>query len=117
MRLRLASLLGFFLLAGLLALWPASEVGSQVGDGATMTVLRGQVAVARAGGEVVQPAPSGTVVYPGDEIRTITASGALITFFAGTEIELGAETALVVERVSRRGETVGSRSSKSSGSA
>jgi hypothetical protein len=79
---------------------------AQVEDGATLTVLRGQVAVLRPDGSAVQPAPSGTVVRRGDEIRTLTATGALITFFAGTEIELGAETILVVERVSRRGEQV-----------
>jgi len=55
---------------------------------------------------MVQPAPSGTTVSPGDEIRTLSASGAVITFFTGTEIELGNETILVVERVSRQGERI-----------
>ncbi len=76
---------------------------AQVGQGATMTVLQGSVAVIRTNGSAVQPAPSGTEVFPGDEIRTLTQSGALITFFAGTEIELGAETILVVQSVSRPG--------------
>jgi hypothetical protein len=71
-----------------------------------MTVLAGQVAVLRPDGSAVQPAPSGTDVFPGDEIRTLTQSGALITFFAGTEIELGAETILVVQSVSRPGDRV-----------
>jgi len=79
---------------------------AQVGDGATMTVLRGQVAVLRADGSATQPGPSGTLIAAGDEIRTLTATGALITFFAGTEIELGEQTVLVVERVSRQGERV-----------
>ena len=35
-----------------------------------------------------------------------TAAGALITFFAGTEIEMGAETILAVEQVSRQGDQV-----------
>jgi len=79
---------------------------AQVRDGATMTVLRGQVAVVRADGSAVQPAPSGTVVRSGDEIRTLSQSGAVITFFIGTEIELGAETTLAVEQVARDGDRI-----------
>ncbi len=41
-----------------------------------------------------------------DEIRTLTRSGALITFSAGAEIELGEETILVVESVSRQGQRI-----------
>ena len=67
-----------------------------------MTVLRGQVAVLRPDGAAIQPAPSGTTVYPGDEIRTLTRAGALITFFIGTEIEMGEATSLLIERVSTR---------------
>lgn len=81
-------------------LLPVGEVAAQVTDGATMTVLRGQVAVVRGDGSAMQPAPSGSTVRAGDEIRTLTSAGALITFFSGTEIELGEETSLVVERVS-----------------
>jgi hypothetical protein len=89
-----------------LLLLTAGVSDAQVGDGATMTVLRGQVAVLRADGSATQPAPSGTLIVAGDEIRTLTATGALITFFAGTEIEMGEQTVLVVERVSRQGERV-----------
>ena len=74
---------------------------AQVADGATMTVLKGQVAIVRGDGSAMQPAPSGTIVRAGDEIRTLTDAGALVTFFAGTEVELGEETTLVVERVRR----------------
>src|SRR4051812_42301995 len=81
-------------------------VAAQVEDGATMTVLRGQVAVIRSDGSAVQPAPSGTVVKSGDEIRTLSQTGALITFFTGTEIEMGADTILAVDRVSKQGATV-----------
>ncbi len=81
----------------------AGQVAAQVADGATLTVLRGQVAIIRSDGSAIQPAPSGSAVRSGDEIRTLTSAGALITFFAGTEIELGEETSLVVERVSRDG--------------
>ena len=81
-------------------------VFAQVQDGATMTVLRGQVAVVRGDGSAVQPAPSGTVVRSGDEIRTLDNAGAAITFFAGTEIELGEETTLVIERAARDGSRI-----------
>ena len=79
---------------------------AQVQDGATMTVLRGRVAVVRGDGSAVQPAPSGTLVRSGDEIRTLDNSGAAITFFAGTEIELGEETTLVIERAARDGSRI-----------
>ena len=86
------------------SLLPVALVRAQ--QGATMTVLRGQVAIIRPDGSAVQPAPSGTVVNAGDEIRTLSRTGALITFFTGTEIELGEETILVVEQVSRQGDRI-----------
>jgi hypothetical protein len=89
---------------GSLSFAPVSA--AQLTDGATMTVLRGRVAVVESGGRPIQPAPSGTVVRAGDEIRTLTDSGAAITFFGGTEIELGESTTLVVERVSREGDKI-----------
>jgi hypothetical protein len=81
-------------------------VDAQVSDGATMTVLRGTVALLHGDGTAMQPAPSGTVVHIGDEIRTLNGSGAIITFFAGTEIELGEETALAVDRISQSGDRI-----------
>ncbi|MCC6178984.1 MAG: FecR domain-containing protein [Chloroflexi bacterium] len=95
------------LLAALVVLWPSLSglrtALAQIEDGATLTVLRGQVAVLHGDGSAVQPAASGSVVQSGDEIRTLPGSGATITFFSGTEVELGEETILVVERVSRAG--------------
>jgi len=88
------------------ALLSPVPVAAQVDDGATMTVLRGQVAVVHSDGSAVQPAPSGTTVKAGDEIRTLNQTGALLTFFSGTEIEMGADTILVVDRVSRQGTRV-----------
>jgi hypothetical protein len=79
---------------------------AQIEEGATMTVLRGQVAVVRGDGSATQPATSGTVVRSGDEIRTLKSSGAVVTFFVGTEIELGEETTLAVEHASRDGDRV-----------
>jgi hypothetical protein len=43
---------------------------------------------------------------PGDDIRTLTQSGALITFFVGTEIELGEATVLRVDQISRQGDQI-----------
>src|SRR6476619_1024134 len=94
-------------LVGLLALTvilaQATLSTAQVQQGATMTVLRGVVAVVHPDGSAIQPAPSGTIVVPGDEIRTVSASGALITFLTGIEIELGADTVMAIESVSRQG--------------
>src|SRR6187200_1515313 len=89
-----------------LLLLPTTRSSAQVQDGATMTVLRGQVAVVHPNGSAVQPAPSGTTVAAGDEIRTLAGAGALITFFAGIEIELGQDTILVVEQASTDGARV-----------
>jgi hypothetical protein len=91
------------LLVGPLSLGGAN---AQVQTGATLTILRGQVAIIHANGTAVQPAPSGTTVDVGDEIRTITKSGALITFYSGTEIEMGEDTILVVEQLSRQGDKI-----------
>jgi len=85
---------------------PPRPAIAQVRDGATMTVLRGQVAVVRGDGSASQPAPSGAVVRSGDEIRTLSQSGAAITFFIGTEIELGEETTLAVECAARDGDRI-----------
>lgn len=89
----------------LVVAWPAL-VAAQIQQGATITVLRGEIAIIRPDGSAVQPAPSGSTVSVGDEIRTIGRSSALITFFAGTEIELGADTILVVEVLSKDGDKI-----------
>ena len=84
----------------------SSTAQAQVQQGATLTVLRGQVAVVHSDGSAVQPAPSGTIVNVGDEIRTLGNTGALITFFAGTEIELAENTVLAVNEISRQGDRI-----------
>lgn len=87
--------------------WVAPQpVAAQVQQGATMTVLRGQVAVIRGDGSAVQPAPSGTTVNVGDQIRTLSQGGALVTFFSGTEIEMGEETVLAVDEIARSGDRI-----------
>jgi hypothetical protein len=60
-----ADLIAALVLASLC--WLSSVAAfAQSEDGATMTVLRGQVAVVRGDGSAVQPAPSGTIVHAGD---------------------------------------------------
>jgi hypothetical protein len=97
-------LLGLMVLLAVLV--SGGSASAQVQQGATLTVLRGQVAVVRADGTAVQPAPNGATVNVGDEIRTISKSGALITFFSGTEIEMGEDTILVVDQLSRNGDQI-----------
>lgn len=104
--LRAARLLAAATAATLLLCSLSSPALAQVRQGATMTVLQGQVAVVRPDGSAIQPAPSGTTVFAGDEIRTLTPGGALITFFSGIEIEMGEGTVLAIEQVSRQGESV-----------
>jgi len=95
------------LLALLSMILPPRQVAlAQVQDGATMTVLRGEVAVIRPDGSATEPAPSGTILQVGDEIRTLTPAGALVTFFVGTEIEMGSGTVLVVQQITRQGERI-----------
>jgi hypothetical protein len=105
-RRRLLREIAAFLAVSALVLQPVQSASAQVEDGATMTVLRGQVAVVRPDGTARQPAPSGILVYAGDEIRTLSAAGALITFFVGTELELGDDTVIRVEAASRDGERI-----------
>lgn len=93
-------------LALLLVIVSPASLFAQIQQGATLTVLRGEIAIIRADGSADQPAASGSTVSIGDEIRTIGRAGALVTFFAGTEIELGADTILVVERLSKDGDKI-----------
>lgn len=102
MLLRYAAIGAVAILLATAALAAPADVASQVEEGATMTVLRGQVAVVRPDGSAIQPAPSGTVVNVGDEIRTLPRSDALITFYTATELEMGQDSVLVVERASSR---------------
>jgi hypothetical protein len=101
-------LLRLLVLPALLALFiaPSDPSTAQGQQGATLTVLSGQVAVIHADGSAVQPAPSGSTLSEGDEVRTLGGSGALVTFFGGAEVELGEETVLVIERLGREGDRV-----------
>lgn len=97
MRERLRSLLVFAILVGLLA-QSALALG-QIGQGATLTVLRGTVSVIRADGTAASPAASGLVLGVGDHVATVGRSSALVTFFDGSEIELGADTSIAIHEM------------------
>jgi len=105
---RRAIALGIMLLLAMLGIdnMRSADTFAQVQQGATMTVLRGQVAVVRGDGSAMQPAQSGTTIVIGDEIRTVGKAGALITFFSGTEVELGEDTILAVEDIDKTGDRI-----------
>jgi hypothetical protein len=80
----------------LLLLWLGATTGqvrppvrAQVVVGASLTVLRGSVGVLRSDGTPISPAASGLALGPGDQIATLGRSSALVTFFEGSELELG----------------------------
>ena len=86
-------------LLGLLASYQVGAVIGQVSQGATLTVLRGTVAVLRTDGTAISPAGSGLAMGVGDQIATVGRAGALITFFEGSEIELGADTTIALQQL------------------
>jgi hypothetical protein len=83
----------------LIAAYQVGVVFGQVDEGATLTVLRGTVALTRSDGSALQPATTGTVVHAGDRIATVGPAGALITFFVGAEIEMGADTTIAIQDI------------------
>ncbi|MFN0071580.1 MAG: Calx-beta domain-containing protein [Chloroflexota bacterium] len=97
--LRLVVLAG--LLLGGLMLPLAGE--AQVSTGATLTVLRGTVAVLRADGTPLGAGRSGLPLGVGDQVSTMDNAGALVTFFEGSELELGSNTTIVILEASGQG--------------
>src|SRR5687768_8471071 len=89
------------LLGGLLL--PVTGGEAQLNTGATLTVLRGTVAVLRADGSPLSPATSGLALGVGDQISTLANAGALVTFFEGSEVELGSNTTIVITQASGQG--------------
>ena len=78
----------------------------QISFGATLTVLNGRVSVVRGDGNAVQPASSGLTLSAGDRIATVGKAGALVTFFDGSEIELGSDTTISLQDASGQGGVV-----------
>lgn len=81
----------------------AFSAPAEQGLTATLTVLRGTAAVLKSDGTPVSPAASGLAVSLGDQIATLARSSALLTFFEGSEVELGADTTIIVRDLQRSG--------------
>jgi hypothetical protein len=88
-------------LALLAAVFPSASVLSQVGPGASLTVLRGSVAVSRGDGTAIYPAGTGLTLAVGDMVGTLDRTRALVTFFTGSEVELGSNTSIIIRRLDR----------------
>ena len=85
------------LLVGIL--WQSGLALGQIGQGATLTVIRGTVSVVRTDGTAISPATSGLVLAVGDRVATVGRSAALVTFFDGSEVELGADTSIAIHEI------------------
>jgi hypothetical protein len=72
--------------------------------GATLTVLRGTVGVLRADGSPISPATSGLTLGAGDQIATVGSASALVTFFEGSELELGGNSTIIIREAAREGQ-------------
>jgi hypothetical protein len=75
---------------------PSGPVFGQITFGATLTVLRGSVSVVHNDGGAVAPARTGLMLNAGDRVATVGKSSALVTFFDGSEVELGADTTIAI---------------------
>jgi hypothetical protein len=74
---------------------------SQVRPGASLTVVRGSVAVTRSDGTAIYPAGTGLTLAIGDVVGTLERTRAIVTFFSGSEVELGSNTTVVIRRLDR----------------
>src|SRR5688572_28610709 len=78
----------------------------QIAFGATLTVLSGRVSVVRSNGSAVQPASTGLMLNVGDRVATVGKASALVTFFDGSEIELGGDTTISIGDASSEADDV-----------
>jgi hypothetical protein len=98
----LGNALRLTLILGLLATVLRSPTAlSQVGPGASLTVVRGSVAVTRSDGIAIYPAGTGLTLSIGDIVGTLERTRAIVTFFSGSEVELGSNTTIVIRRLDR----------------
>jgi hypothetical protein len=88
------------LVATVIIVGQAGAVLGQISFGATLTVLRGTVSVVQANGSAVVPATSGMKLDSGDRVATVGRASALVTFFDGSEVELGADTTIAIQDAS-----------------
>jgi len=94
MNRRLATLV--VLLTVLAVVVPPPPALSQTAPGATLTIVRGAANVVHPDGSIDAPASSGDALSVGDQIWTLDQTQALVTFFDGTEIEMGAGASIVL---------------------
>jgi hypothetical protein len=99
-RLTLAVILSLFALSANI-----EATRGQTPEGATLTVLSGTVAVLFTNGSTIQPAPSGLTLGVGDRVATV-GGPALVTFFEGSELELGPETTIILREIRANGQEV-----------
>ena len=66
---------------------------------ARLGAVSGTVAIVRADGSALQPAPVGTQIGPGDRVATVGRSSALVVLPGVGEVELGGETTLIVREL------------------
>jgi hypothetical protein len=84
----------------------AQSARAQTPQGATLTVVSGTSAVVQANGGASQPAPSGLTLVVGDRVATLKGSTALVTFFEGSELEIGADSTIIIRELTARGTEV-----------
>jgi hypothetical protein len=91
------------LLVATLALVSGLVLTQQPGAGAStvLTILDGSVTVARGASDPT-PASDGDLLVPGDRVRTMAGSHAVVTFFDGSTIEVEPATTIEIEVASAR---------------
>jgi hypothetical protein len=95
-----------FLTVNVLLLALVGVVAAQAPQGATLTVVSGTVGVVKANGSPLQPAPNGLTLAVGDQVATLANSTALVTFFEGSELEMAANTTVVLKEIRSSGNEV-----------
>ncbi len=95
--LRTALIVGALLLVGLQTPLLAAEVSAR------LAAVSGTVALVRADGSAVQPAPADTVLGPGDRLATVGKASATVAIPGVGQIELGADTTIIVRELHGEG--------------
>jgi plastocyanin len=85
------------LLVGLQAPLLAAEPSARLG------AVAGTVAVVRADGSAVQPAPVDTVLGPGDRIATVGTAVATVAIAGMGQVQLGAHTTVIIRELRSEG--------------
>jgi hypothetical protein len=99
MRRPVPRLIALALLTAIMVMNALPALG-QMKVGATLSVVRGTVSVVRGNVGSISPAPAGLTLGEGDRVATVGRSYALVTFFDGSEIELGADTTIRIQQAS-----------------